>query len=112
MATIDLVFAAKVNDLLIDHPASVTRWVSTPEHNAAVGGAPNSGHLTGNAVDLVFDSWAELQAGAKRATELGFHGIEADVTNQHLHLDMLDRIWRVVHHGPNQESPLLDWLTV
>jgi hypothetical protein len=109
--TIDLEFAEQVNALLIDHPASITRWVSTVAHNKAVGGAPNSGHLYGRAVDLVFDSAEEFIAGARRAFELGFQGIEADVTNRHLHVDALPRIWRVVHRGPGQESPLDAWLT-
>ena len=108
---IDLDFAAFVNQLLVDHPASVTRWCSTVARNKAVGGAPNSGHLSGKAVDLVFDSAAELRDAAKVAFALGFMGIEVDLTNNHLHLDALPRIWRVVHRGKGVESPLDAWLT-
>jgi len=108
---LDLDFVAHLNDLLIDHPASITRFISTPLHNASVGGAPNSGHLAGKAVDLVFDNRQDFILAARRAYEIGFPGIEADVTNSHLHLDWMPRVWRVVHKGPGIESPLDSWLT-
>lgn len=108
---IDLDFAAFVNQLLADHPASVTRWCSTVAHNKAVGGAPNSGHLSGKAVDLIFDSAQELRLAASAAFGLGFMGIEVDLTNNHVHLDVLPRVWRVVHHGKGVEGPLDAWLT-
>jgi uncharacterized protein YcbK (DUF882 family) len=108
---IDPDFISQVNELLAINPASVTRLVSTPAHNASVGGAPNSGHLDGKAVDLVFDSLEELKQGAKTAFGLGFMGIEVDVTNNHLHLDVKPRTWHVVHHGPGLDTPLDAWLT-
>lgn len=110
MSVIDLAFAAQVNRLLADHPASVTRWVTTPAHNRAVGGVPNSGHLSGNAVDLVFDSVSELYAAAAFSLTLGFTGVELDTTNNHLHVDTLSRTWQVVHHGAGIEEPLAPWL--
>lgn len=102
----------KLNHFLVDHPASDTRWFSTPARNQAIGGAPDSAHLLahGNAVDLVFDSDLELMAGAAYAQTCGFSGIELDLTNKHLHLDTKPRFWHVVHHGPGQESPLDEWL--
>lgn len=38
-------------------PFEITSWCRCPEHNKAVGGAPNSSHLKGEAVDIhVIDS--------------------------------------------------------
>lgn len=105
-------FFAKLNRFLANHPASDTRWFSTPARNAMVGGAKNSAHLleNGNAIDLVFDSDLELLDGAANAHHYGFTGIELDLTNKHLHLDTKPRLWRVVHHGVGQETPLDEWL--
>jgi len=34
---------------------SVTSWVRSKAHNAKVGGVPNSKHVTGQAIDVVWD---------------------------------------------------------
>src|SRR5215831_17669186 len=107
---IDQALIDKLNQLLADHPASVTRLISTPDHNAQVGGAAGSAHVQGKAVDLVFDSYQELVTASAFALTLGFGGVELDLTNQHLHLDTMPRVWQVVHHGPGQEGPLDQWL--
>lgn len=112
---IDIQFFSQVLILTEQHPNSLTRLWSTPAHNQAVGGAKESGHVqdgthTCHAVDLVFDTAAELRAAAQTAVAMGFQGVEVDLTNMHLHLDAKPRIWRVVHRGPKQESPLTDWL--
>ncbi len=108
---IDLAFIEHVNELLEEHPASITRLISTTARNKSVGGALNSGHLYGKAVDLVFDSPEEFRAAARFAYQLGFQGIEADLTNNHLHVDDMPRVWRVVHRGPGNDTPLDHWLT-
>lgn len=109
---IDLDFIAKLNRFLTEHPASVTRLVSTVKRNRDVGGGKDSGHLfkNGNAVDLIFDSDEELYNGAAHAKEYGFSGIELDVTNYHLHLDTKPRVWMVVHYGKDDDRPLQDWI--
>lgn len=109
---LDLDFIDKLNRFLADHPASSQRWFSTPAHNKDVGGAKDSGHLLkySNAIDLTFDSDLELMAGAATAHQYGFSGIELDLTNKHLHLDTKPRLWRVVHHGPGDDTPLEDWI--
>ena len=43
----------RVRRICGNKPLEVTRVYSTPEHNAAVGGAPRSQHLTANAADVV-----------------------------------------------------------
>lgn len=91
-------------------PGSFESGPRTAAHNRSVGGAPNSAHVQGKAQDLIYDSADEFKRAAKEALSLGFMGIEVDVTNNHLHVDTMPRIWRVVHHGPGQETPLEDWI--
>ena len=96
MSLINLAFCTKVNDLLSLCPGTVTSWVRTPRRNTIVGGAPNSWHLSGQAVDLIFDSVADLFKAAHKAVELGFGGVEVDLINNHLHLDARGKPWHVV----------------
>lgn len=86
---ISLELIRMVNELLALYPASVTRLITTPYRNEAiVKGAQASKHLTGEAIDLVFDETAMLLPAAKKAKEIGFGGIEVDYGNNHLHLDI------------------------
>ena len=43
----------KIRQCCGNRPLTVTRIYSTPAHNKAVGGAPRSQHLVGNAADIV-----------------------------------------------------------
>jgi hypothetical protein len=63
-------FEDKIRLLAVLFPLSVTSWLRSRKHNAAVGGVPNSQHLAGLAVDVVLDDpnqnggfllWAERQ---------------------------------------------------
>ena len=38
--------------IIINHPFIIHSWYRCPEHNAQIGGAKSSGHLTGEAVDF------------------------------------------------------------
>lgn len=76
-------------------PFNVERWRSTSAHNRVIGGAPNSKHLTGDAIDLSFDSKDDLLSSALLACMLKFEGIELDLTNNHLHVDCGPRLWHV-----------------
>lgn len=112
---IDLEFFSQVVILTEQHTNSLTRLWSTPARNKAKGGAANSGHILDDtrschAVDLVFDTPDQLRAAAQTAVNMGFQGVEVDLTNMHLHLDAKPRRWHVVHRGPKQETPLADWL--
>lgn len=51
-------FAAHVFDYCLAFSGSVTSWVRSVDRNAAVGGVRNSQHLTGLAVDVVYDGAA------------------------------------------------------
>lgn len=93
---IDQELICKLNQLKAVWPCSTTSLDRTPTHNASVGGAKESKHLTGQAVDLIFDNPLDLIPAAKYAKVLGFGGIEADFRNRHLHLDLRKNPWHVV----------------
>lgn len=109
---ISIALIEKVNQVLALYPASVTRVCTTPYRNATVvKGAPASKHLTGEAIDLVFDETATLLHAAKYAQTLGFGGIEVNYNNHHLHLDSRPQpFWHVVRIG-KKEIALNEYLT-
>ena len=90
-------------------PFSIDSMIRTPSHNASVGGAPHSAHVSGQAADLIFDNGLDMVKAAYEALSIGFMGIEVDAGNQHLHLDVMGRVWRVWKVGKD-EHPLWDWL--
>jgi uncharacterized protein YcbK (DUF882 family) len=66
-------------------PFIITSGRRTPEENAALGGAPDSAHLRGWAVDIRVTSSAARFAIVKAALECGF--LRVGVYNGHVHLD-------------------------
>ena len=60
----------------------VTSWVRSPEHNAAVGGLPNSKHLTGDAIDVV---WTPLPSRDAVAAFCARHGVRLVREHDHDH---------------------------
>jgi Peptidase M15 len=112
---IDPILIEKLNQLKAVYPCSTLSLDRTPHRNASVGGAQASWHLTttpggAKAVDLVFDTQAELLPAAILARTLGFGGIELDYRNLHLHLDMRPTIWHVVCSTDKTET-LNEYLT-
>lgn len=108
---ISLVLIDKLNQLLALYPASVTRLCTTPYRNEAiVKGAKSSKHLTGEAVDLVFDQTSTLLPAARYAVTLGFGGIEVDYSNNHLHLDIREVLWHEVRLA-GKKYTLKEYLT-
>lgn len=118
---IDPEFLLKLNRLNQRVPGSVSSLARTATHNAAVGGATKSGHVYGTearpwcvAADLIYDHPDDLPRAAQAAIDLGFTGVELDLTNTHLHVDCLPRLWHVVYHGTTagqrDERPLVPHL--
>lgn len=54
-------FYNAVNDLSSKYGATITSGVRSPEHNAAVGGVPDSQHLAGTAADVVIPTEQKAQ---------------------------------------------------
>ena len=67
---------------------SVTSWIRTPTRNKAVGGLPNSAHLTGLGLDLVLDNVSDSEAFLKEAVEIGLHYEDPKQAKDHIHLEM------------------------
>ena len=62
---------------------SVTSWLRSTKHNAAVGGKPGSLHLLGLAVDLIFDDPDEKAQAAHSFARAGLWTINE---GDHLHV--------------------------
>jgi len=78
-------FVTRVQRIPVD--GRITSWWRTPAKNASVGGAINSQHLIGLAVDVVpvgapfSDEWA-----ARVVTEAKQRGLIAGIEGDHVHL--------------------------
>ncbi len=67
----ELVIALEKLRNKINHPIIITSGYRCPLHNKEVGGAKNSQHLYGNAVDIKIKGYSPMQV-AKLAKECGF----------------------------------------
>ena len=67
-------------------PIYVSSAYRCPEHNAAVGGVPNSQHVDGTAVDIYTDSLS-VDELADAAMEFGFDAIGRYYDDEFVHLD-------------------------
>jgi uncharacterized protein YcbK (DUF882 family) len=70
----------ELRKLVCDHfgrdvPLIINSGYRTPEHNKAVGGAENSQHLYGTAVDVRVPKGLTVEAFAAMAESVGFDGI-------------------------------------
>lgn len=76
-------FEDKIRLLAILFPLSVTSWLRSRKHNAQVGGAANSQHLSGLAMDIVLDDTnqtAEFLTWAQR------QGLQTIMEGDHIHV--------------------------
>lgn len=75
-------FFSNVNDLSTKYGATITSGVRSPDHNAEVGGVPNSQHLSGTAADVVIppDQKAQFIQDAKA------RGLQPIDEGDHVHL--------------------------
>ena len=84
-------FCWGIRELQIRFGFSVTRWWSTPGRNAALEDAkPDSQHLAGTAVDVVFDGGIVPPPGLFVAVAREY-GIEAIREKDHWHLEHFTR---------------------
>lgn len=79
-------FALLVTFLLDRYPSSVTSWTRSPKHNENVGGKPESLHLKGLAVDIVFDDPTANDVAVNYAHELGLDAVN-ETNHVHVELD-------------------------
>lgn len=79
-------FATAVVQYCMATRGSVTSWIRTPERNIAIGGTPSSRHLTGMAVDVVYDLGLPAPGTAQAiARKLGLYAYRGlDYTHDHL----------------------------
>lgn len=84
-------FMAKLEQLRVAYgkPITINSGYRCPEHNKKVGGAPNSYHMQGRAVDIAVPNKAERYKLVKIAMQLGFGGCE--ISPKHLHVDNRDQ---------------------
>lgn len=78
-----LQFIALIAQLALEHGASISSWLRTLRHNAAVGGKPKSHHLTGHAADLVLDDHDRAPKLIAAAQKLGLQAFD-DKTHVHV----------------------------
>lgn len=76
-------FARAVQSYCLKFSGSVTSWLRSPNHNHLVGGVANSQHLTGEAVDVVYDG---ARPGAEADAELAQWGLLRIKENDHDHI--------------------------
>lgn len=79
--------------MILKFPFPVTSGYRCPEHNRAVGGAPDSPHLRGRAVDI--NVWGERAYRlVGEAQDFGISGIgvsqKGDYSSRFIHLDDLE----------------------
>ncbi len=70
----------------LGRPVVITSGVRCPEWNRAVGGRPNSAHLTGEAADIAVAGSAERMDLVRAALEVGFRRV--GVAREFVHLDV------------------------
>lgn len=80
-------YLESVRTKLGDKPIIITSWYRSPEHNARVGGAKNSRHISGDAVDF-YCNHISIKAIYKALDE--WHGNQGGLGlyNSHIHLDI------------------------
>lgn len=88
---INKVLLEKLDELRarIGAPIIVTSGYRCPEHNAAVGGVPNSQHVLGNAADIVCSA-VSVDELADAAAAIGFDGIGRYYSDGFVHVDCRD----------------------
>jgi len=94
---------------LLERSMRINSGYRTEQHNKAVGGAPRSQHLDGNAFDVSTVGWTKEQRRdlILYARKLGFTGI--GIAKTFIHIDMAERTAAWIYVGSGQQAiPLTD----
>lgn len=86
------VLLSKLDELrdLCNQPLSVSCMYRCPEHNAEVGGVPNSQHVFGEAADVIVPDDMTVDELADLAIRVGFDGIGRYYDSGFVHVDVRD----------------------
>lgn len=76
-------FAGKIDLLNKLFPLSITSWFRSKKRNAAVGGHPQSKHLSGFAIDVVLDDPKDKPQFLKTVNALGLGFLDE---GDHIHI--------------------------
>ena len=74
----------------LDRPLELTNVCRCPEHNAEVGGVPDSQHTQGTAADVVVPDDMTVDELADIALEIGFDGVGRYYEDEFVHVDVRD----------------------
>lgn len=92
---------------LLGVPVKITSGYRDPQHNAQVGGAPNSAHLTGNAFDFVPNGMSTTDA-ANRLAKSGIPFDQIEDGGDHVHISFAPANRRQVIKAPMAQNGISD----
>lgn len=81
-------FVVRVHALCRKFDGSVSSWIRTAKRNQLVGGAPHSEHLSGFAMDVVWDDPPAIAVVQTEAADLGLKVIRE---SDHDHIQPFER---------------------
>lgn len=86
--SMELVNGLEAIRTIIDRPLHITSGLRCANHNAAVGGVPNSAHLRGTAADVAVSGGSNRHEFVWTALDVGMRGIGVAKTFIHVDVDV------------------------